>query len=186
MDGNLILELFGAITGLLYVYFEIVQKRAMWVVGGISALTYIAVFLGSGLYAATILQVCFFGMSIYGWIVWGRPAVDGDESRVKKMSRKVLFISLAISTLAYFPAALSLRYFSEDPMPYIDALTTILSLLATYWVTNKYTENWIIWIISNSIAIYLYANQGLYPTVLLYVVYLVAAVIGYWHWRKIA
>lgn len=71
-------------------------------------------------------------------------------------------------------------------MPYVDSLIAVLSLLATYWVTGKHAENWIVWIINNAIAIYLYASQGLYPTVLLYTAYLIAALIGYRHWRKIA
>jgi len=65
-------------------------------------------------------------------------------------------------------------------------LITVLSLLATYWVIGRHSENWIVWIINNAIAIYLYASQALYPTVLLYIVYLISSCIGYLHWLKLS
>ena len=37
-------EVIGAVAGFLYVILEIRQKKAMWIVGGISALFYILLF----------------------------------------------------------------------------------------------------------------------------------------------
>ncbi|MDD3033886.1 MAG: nicotinamide riboside transporter PnuC [Bacteroidales bacterium] len=186
MDSGTIVEIVGAIAGLLYVYLEIVQKSSMWIVGGISALIYITVFLDSGLYAAGFLQVCFLLMSIYGWILWRKSGDDSDSDKVKRLGRKKMLFSILATTLLYVIVTFSLINYSSDPMPFVDSLIAVLSLLATYWVTGKHAENWIVWIINNSIAIYLYASQGLYPTVLLYTVYLIAALIGYRHWRKLA
>lgn len=186
MDSGTIVEIIGAIAGLLYVYLEIVQKRSMWIVGGISALIYVTVFLDSGLYAASILQVCFLLMSIYGWILWGKSGDDSDSAKVKRLGWKKMLFSILTASLLYVVVTFLLVNYSSDPMPYIDSLIAVLSLLATYWVTGKHAENWIVWIINNAIAIYLYASQGLYPTVLLYVTYLIAALIGYRHWRKLA
>ena len=186
MDSGVIIEIIGAIAGLLYVYLEIVQKRSMWIVGGVSALIYVTVFLDSGLYAAGILQVCFLIMSIYGWILWGKSGDESDSEKVKRLGRKKMIFSILASTLLYAIVTFFLVNYSSDPMPYVDSLIAVLSLLATYWVTGKHAENWIVWIINNAIAIYLYASQGLYPTVLLYSAYFIAALIGYRHWRKLA
>ncbi len=180
----MLVEIAGAIAGLLYVYLEIIQKKSMWIVGGISALIYVTVFLDSGLYAAAILQVCFLLMSIYGWIVWGKAADEENSPKVNSLGWKKMFLSILSATLLYVVVTLILINYSSDPMPYTDSLIAVLSLLATYWVTGKHSENWIVWIINNAVAIYLYASQGLYPTVFLYVVYLLAALIGYRHWRK--
>ncbi len=182
----MIVEIVGAIAGLLYVYLEIIQKRSMWIVGGVSALIYVTVFFDSGLFAAAILQVCFLLMSIYGWILWGKAGDDENSSKVNRLGGKKFLFSILAAILLYIVVTILLINYSSDPMPYVDSLIAVLSLLATYWVTGKHTENWIIWIINNAIAIYLYASQGLYPTVLLYTVYLIAAIIGYRHWRKLA
>lgn len=186
MGNDIFIEIFGAVTGLLYVYLEIKQRRAMWIVGGISALTYIVVFLNSGLIAAMGLQFYYLGMSIYGWKKWGDKssvAYDG-KLRVSKLSGRILIFSILSSIVGYFSLAFILEKYSQDPMPKIDALIAILSMLATYWVTKKYIENWFLWILANALAVYLYINQELYATVVLYFVFLIAAVIGYLHWRK--
>jgi nicotinamide mononucleotide transporter len=185
MDQNTVIELFGAITGLVYVYLEIVQRKSMWIVGGVSALIYIVVFFASGLIAASFLQLCFFGMSIYGWFAWGRA--DGkDAPKVVNLRRNKLVASIICSLVFYVIVSFLLVKFSSDPMPYVDSLITVLSLLATYWVTGRHSENWIVWIINNAVAIYLYASQALYPTVLLYIVYLISSCIGYKHWLKLS
>lgn len=186
MGNDIFIEIFGAVTGLLYVYLEIKQRRAMWIVGGISALTYTVVFLNSGLIAAMGLQFYYLGMSIYGWEKWGDKssvAYDG-KLRVSKLSGRILIFSILSSIVGYLSLAFILEKYSQDPMPKIDALIAILSMLATYWVTKKYIENWFLWILANALSVYLYINQELYATIVLYFVFLIAAVIGYLHWRK--
>jgi len=189
MGNTLLLEIFGTLTGLLYVYLEIVQKRSMWIVGGASALTYIIVFVSKGLYAATLLQSYYLVMSIYGWIAWGKEN-DGRKEKnqpdmvVRKMSPKILLISLISALIVYLVLSRTLIFFTGDPLPKLDSLTAVLSMMATFWVTRRYIENWIIWVAVNGISIYIYATQGLFTTTVLYFAYLAAAVAGYMHWRK--
>jgi nicotinamide mononucleotide transporter len=186
MDIDIFIEIFGAVTGLIYVYLEIIQKKAMWVVGGLSAITYIIVFLNSGLIAAMGLQFYYLGMSVYGWKKWGGLKVDGEIGKptVSIISGKMFIFSLLISIMGYFVLSFILEVYSEDPMPKVDALIAVISMLATWWVTKKYIQNWILWVFADGIAVYLYINQELYATALLYLGYMAAAVAGYVHWRK--
>ena len=186
MQSDIIIEIFGAVTGLLFVYLEIRQRREMWMIGGISALIYIAVFLNSGLLAAMGLQVYYLGVSLYGWKKWGAPDKEEPDTKqtVSRMSLMVFVVSTAIAAAAYLVLAYLLKEYSKDPMPQTDAFIAAISMLATYWVTRKYIENWYLWIIANSLSLYLYINQGLYATTVLYFVYLTASFVGYIHWRK--
>ena len=65
-------EIFGAVTGVIYVLLEIKQKRAMWIVGAVSALFYTLIFLNANLFAAMGLQIYFLFASAYGWWMWSR------------------------------------------------------------------------------------------------------------------
>ncbi|EKD32480.1 MAG: hypothetical protein ACD_77C00086G0002 [uncultured bacterium] len=93
-------------------------------------------------------------------------------------------ISIAISILSYFIINWILEKYTNDPHSELDAFVTVGSMLATYWVTKKHIEHWILWIIADAVAVYLYVQQGLYATTILYVIYIIAAVAGYIHWRK--
>ncbi|HBY02029.1 MAG TPA: nicotinamide riboside transporter PnuC [Rikenellaceae bacterium] len=180
------IEIIAAVTGLLYVVLEIRQKRLMWVVGAVSSLFFMAVFFSSSLYAAMGLQVYYLFISIYGWKKWGGNNSDPALAKEVVVAMKFIpaIISIAISILSYFIINWILEKYTNDPHSELDAFVTVGSMLATYWVTKKHIEHWILWIIADAVAVYLYVQQGLYATTILYVIYIIAAVAGYIHWRK--
>jgi nicotinamide mononucleotide transporter len=51
-------------------------------------------------------------------------------------------------------------------------------------VVHKVIENWLYWIVINSISIFLYIDRELYQTAGLFALYLVLSVMGYLAWRK--
>lgn len=180
------IEVFAAVTGLLYVVLEIRQKRFMWVLGAISSLFFMAVFFSSALYAAMGLQVYYLFVSIYGWKKWGGNNSDPASASEVVVAMKPFpaFISITISFLSYFIINWILENYTSDPNAELDSVVTVVSMLATYWITKKHIENWILWIFADAVAVYLYVQQGLYATTILYVIYIIAAVAGYIHWRK--
>ena len=186
---NNVVEIFGALTGLLYVYLEIKQRRWMWIIGGISAIVYIYVFLVAGLYAMMAFQLYYVVISLYGWQQWGRSDInrEGGAESVQitvKMPRKVAAISVVIITTATLLFWQLLGKIDSDPMPFADALVVVLSMVATYGVSKKYIEHWILWIFANSLSIYVYLSQQLYATMVLYIIFVIAAFVGFCEWRK--
>ena len=51
-------------------------------------------------------------------------------------------------------------------------------------VARKVLEKWLYWIVINTISIYLYLDRGLEQTALMFMLYLVLAILGYYAWRK--
>lgn len=179
-------EIIGAVAGFIYVILEIRQKRAMWIVGGISALFYIALFFNTSLYAAAALQLYYLWASFYGWFLWRRQSkgsADEDPVIIKLNPSKII-ISLMAAFAGFFVVWFILAKFSSDPMPVSDAAIAAMSMLATYWVANRFLYHWIVWIVADIIAVYMYSSQELYATTALYLIYTVAAVAGFIHWRK--
>lgn len=179
-------EIFGALSGFLYVFLEIKQNRYMWIVGGVSALVYTIIFLNSALFASMGLQMWYVGASLYGWVKWRNQSqnIGSDEPLVAVLNKQKAIWSSILSLLGFFLLWFVLSRFSTDPMPGIDAFIASLSMLATYWVANKFIQHWMLWIVIDLFAAYMYFTQGLYITVLLYIAYTLAAVAGLYHWRK--
>jgi nicotinamide mononucleotide transporter len=67
-------ELFGAITGILYVFLEIRQNIWLWPVGIITSTVYIWIFFTSKFYADMSLQVYYLVISCVGWYWWIKGA----------------------------------------------------------------------------------------------------------------
>ena len=70
-------------------------------------------------------------------------------------------------------------------LPFLDAFTTFGAIVTTYMVAMKILENWIYWFVIDSISIYLFITRELYLTSILFLIYLVIIVFGYFRWRKI-
>jgi nicotinamide mononucleotide transporter len=70
--SNNYIEIFGAVTGILYVFLEIRQNLWLWPVGIITSAVYIYVFFTGKLYADMSLQGYYLAISVIGWYWWSR------------------------------------------------------------------------------------------------------------------
>ena len=51
-------------------------------------------------------------------------------------------------------------------------------------ITKKVLENWLYWIVIDVVSIYLYFNRDLHLTSLLFMLYTIIAIFGYFAWLK--
>ncbi len=209
------IEIFGAITGIIYVFLEIKQNIWLWPLGLVTSAIYIYVFYNTGFYADMGLQWYYLFISVYGWIIWSRErsfdaeqigttkqgAGSNEEKRLmeereeenkgagSKLSISRISLSMGLSliivtAILFFIIWIILVKFTDSTIPGWDAFTTALSITATWMLARKIIEHWYLWMIVNVVSVCLYIYKGLYPTVILFIVYGVMAIIGYLEWRK--
>jgi len=179
------LEVFGVVFSLLYLLFSIRQNILLWPSGMIAAILYMVVFYQSKFYADMGLNGYYFVISIYGWLLWSkRKSKSGEGLPVSRISLKQGMVLALITLVAFVGIGLILDRFTDSPIPYWDAFTTALSFTATWMLAKKIIEHWILWVIIDLVSMALYLYRGLYPTLLLFAVYTIMAVIGYLQWKK--
>lgn len=180
------IEIFGVVTGILYVILEVKQNRLLWPLGIITSATYVYVFFSGKFYADMGLQVYYVLISIYGWYYWSKGGArsSSGELRVSSINRKQFFILLLVFLLCWTGIYFLLDLLTDSAVPAGDSFTTAIAIVATWMLTRKIIEQWFLWIIANLVSIALYIYKGLYPTVILYAVYTGMAVYGYLEWRK--
>jgi nicotinamide mononucleotide transporter len=179
-------ELLGAILGIIYIRFSIKQNILTWPTGLLTSIIYILVFFNSRLYAAMGLQVYYVVISFYGWYYWLKGKKEDNKSLLPIQNvNKKLWIKIGVtSILIYIVILYVLIRFSDSDVPFMDSLTTSLSIVATWMLAKKFIENWIIWIFVDFMSIGLYIYKSLWPTVVLFAVYTIMAFFGYIEWRK--
>jgi len=179
------IEVLGVAFSLLYLYLSIRQNILLWPAGIISALLYMLVFFQSKFYADMGLNAYYLVISIYGWILWRRQGTkSGDGPPVTRIrSRQALILGM-ITIAGFLLIGRVLDRFTDSPIPYWDALTTAISFTATWMLARKILEHWILWILVDALSMGLYYHRGLYPTLFLFLVYTVMAVIGYRQWKN--
>jgi nicotinamide mononucleotide transporter len=187
---NLYFEIFAAAMGITYVTLEVLQKRSMWVMLFITSICYGIVYFITGLYAMMALQFYYIYMAISTFIVWGKSSRAGIKEEqsgtgieIRKLNPRVALASISVSAIAFI--ALGFIFgLTDNPRPWVDSAAAVLSMLATYWLSKKYIEQWYVWLVCNAISIWLYITQGMWPTMILYVAYTIMSIIGLILWNK--
>ncbi|WP_321299615.1 nicotinamide riboside transporter PnuC [Marinifilum fragile] len=180
-----IVEIIGTISGLLFLYLEIKQNKWLWPVGLLTSVMYIYVFFVAKLYADMSLQFYYVFISIYGWVLWSRGVNKSDDQLpVVRLSRALFLTLFGASMLIYVFIAYILVNFTDASIPYWDAFTTALSIVATWMLARKILEQWLVWVVVNAVSMGLYIYKGLYPTTVLFFFYTVLALVGYLQWKK--
>ncbi|MEV0719479.1 nicotinamide riboside transporter PnuC [Asanoa sp. NPDC050611] len=176
-------ELLGFLTGVLNVWLVARQRISNWPVGILNVALLMLVFWTAGLYADAGLQILYVLLGLYGWWSWLYGGEHRSRLRVGDTSPGE-WVALAIAGVA-LTAALTvfLDRATDSTVPFPDAVTTTLSLLATYGQTRKRWESWWLWIAADLIYIPLYAYKGLYLTAALYLIFLTLCVFGLRQWR---
>jgi nicotinamide mononucleotide transporter len=178
-------EIAGVVFSLLYLWLSIRRNILLWPVGIVSAILYIIVFYRSRFYADMGLNVYYFFISIYGWITWsGITTGDRGSLNVSRSSARLWLILSPLTLFFFIIIGFFLQRFTDSPIPFWDAFTTALSITATWMLTRKILEHWLIWIIVDLVSMGLYIYRGLYPTSLLFLVYTIIAIIGFFEWKK--
>lgn len=193
LNKDLVIEIFGATTGLLYLFFSIKQRIWLWPLGIFTSAIYIYVFFAARFYADMGLQVYYLIISIYGWYYWlkGNGARRGGEApdetavlAVKKTPSRYLPLLLLTFVILFAGIAWILHEFTDSDIPVWDAFTTAGSIVATWMLARKLLEHWLIWIVVDAVSMGLYIYKELYPTVLLFAVYTAMAMVGFISWRN--
>lgn len=177
-------EAFGFGTGAVCVWLVAKQHILNWPIGIANNLFFLLLFATSGLYADAGLQVLYILLAVYGWWAWLYGGSDHASLRVGKTDRQTalgLGLGIVAGTAALYAL---LTHVTNSNVPAWDALTTALSLAATYGQTRKQLESWILWMAADVIYVPLYATKGLWLTSALYVGFFLLCLNGYISWHR--
>lgn len=178
------LEVIGACLGIIYVILATKQNIWCWYAGIINVIIYIFVFIDARLYGDMALQILYLLMSFYGIYKWKFSKTNTDnELKITNIGKKQFLYLLIITIILSVGFGYILTYTNTD-VPRWDGITTALGLVGTWMTARKFIENWLVWIIANSLCVALYFYKELYPTVGFYAIITILAIIGYFKWKK--
>jgi nicotinamide mononucleotide transporter PnuC len=177
-------EVLGFATGAVNVWLVVRQHIANWPIGIANVVLLGLIFVDGGLYADAGLQVVYVVLQAWGWWEWLYGGQERSERVVQRTSR-IEWAGIAVAgTAATGLLTWGLSTWTDSNVPFWDALTTAISLAATYGQSRKLLESWWLWITADLIYIPLYAYKHLDLTSALYVVFLALCVAGLLAWRK--
>ncbi len=166
-------------AGVIYVLLIMRQQRLGWVFGGISAAILMVLAARARLPMNALLQASYVIAAVYGWWSWSRGEAVKPIAFWRRRGHAVALVACVVVSLVL---ARLLAMDGTSAFPFTDSLVACMGLVATWMVARVYIENWLYWIVVDTVSIYLFFSQGLVVASILYVLFLVIATVGFFNW----
>ena len=178
----------------------------------INAVTTGIIGLYNDLYGQFILNIFItLPLLIYGFIAWKKNMAlnKSKDIIIRKFNLKQLIIALICSIIIWIVYGLFLTFLpqiaynifnihiSKDPQIILDSFTCVMTIMATYLTGKRFIEQWIFWIVFNSISIIMFIIQSIgvsitnpsmlvadFSDILSLLQYIIGVTYGYILWRK--
>lgn len=178
------IEVIAFISGILNIYLITRCSLWNWFFGVITVLLYSVIFFNTKLYADMGLQGVFLVFQFYGLYQWCYGNKGKKPLTIQVMSQSTYFSFSLIAITLFFIISFILKYNTDSTTIYPDAAITSFSLIAQWMMSKKYLQHWILWILIDVFSICLYINKGLYLTAVLYSIFMLLCVKGYYQWKE--
>jgi nicotinamide mononucleotide transporter len=173
------------ITAIIYVVLAARENVWGWAWGIVScALWAYASFAFYDLWLDALLQLFYVAMGFAGLYRW---KFGNKHQEILPITRMWwvhhLHVVLIGGLMAFF-----FGYFFDEYTPaaatYLDAFTTVFSVITTFILVQKKLENWLYWVVVDATYAYLYFSRGAYLFALLMVAYTIIAAFAFFDWRR--
>jgi len=181
MNKLLILELISVVLNITFLFLLIKEKKACWIYGILGSLSGAFVVYAQHLYSESILYAFYAVVGVYAWFIWNNKESNSFEIQRIKTSALVLVLLAGISLSLCLGYSMSK---TDATKPYLDALSTIFGVFATFLEIYKYYVAWFFWVIINLYSLWLYATSGLHFYAVQMLIYSVLSFYGLWQWNK--
>jgi nicotinamide mononucleotide transporter len=169
--------------GLACVWLTVRRHIACWPTGLVMVALYIVVFHQARLYSDMLLQMVYVVLQLYGWHAWLYGGPERKPLAVSRLPARQIAPWLILCGAGTILLGRTMHRCTDASFPYLDALTTVASLIAQWLMGRKVLESWLVWIFVDVISIGLYVAKELYLTAGLYSIFLVLATWGWAEWR---
>lgn len=177
-------------TGVLCVILAAKGNIWTYLFGMYNTFGYAYLAFNNGLFGEMGLNLLFFApMNIVGFIMW-RNRMSGSIVQMRGLRGKDKILTAIICVLGSIALGIGLSLIKGQNTPYIDAITDILSIVATFLMVWRYKEQWLLYIILNIFTIVMWSIRTVNGSpdgammIVMWSAYLVNAVYGYYNWNK--
>ena len=168
----------AAATGMMYTILAGKGKPSCFLFGLINTPLYAWIAFNAGYYGDLSLNIYYFIMMFPGLAAWLHHRSSIPESgivrtRLSNKGRLRLFAACAVGILALW----GILHLINGNRPFCDAVTNILSIAAMLLTVRRAIEEWVLWIIVNSVEVFMWwkawcAGEGSISVLLMWLLFL--------------
>ena len=180
------LEITAVIFGILSVWFAKKNNILVFPTGIINTSIYVYLLWKWSLLGDMMINGYYVVMSVYGWYVWTRKNEGTDEFPISRITKKEKGLAFVIFTLTIAFVVAVYLFFNKFTTwsAYVDTIVTGIFFVGMWLMAKRKIENWILWIIGNTISVPMYFFKGYTFTSIQYIIFTIIAIYGYLEWKK--
>lgn len=176
------------ISGVICVVLTAKGKISSYLFNFIQMITYMFICWGTSLYLEFSEQVFYFIACIFGVILWKRNMHKTSEGAEEVKAKKFSIREWLITIIAVIIGTFSFGYIGAligSTLSYLDAVTTVLAIIAQILMVLRYREQWAMWIAIDVASLILFVLLGNWAMVAMYVAWSINAFYGWYNWTKL-
>jgi len=177
-------EALAVALAIAYLLLAMRESLWCWCCAFISTAIYTFIFWDVSLLMQSGLNVFYMAMAVYGWWQWRKGGARHQGVAIHRWRPVAHIQVISLILLVTLISGYLLAENTQAVWPYVDAFTTWASVVTTWMVARKVLENWLYWIVIDLVSAVLYFDRELYLTALLFSVYVVIVIFGYFSWKK--
>ena len=173
-------------SGIAGVWLSIKERLLAWPLFILCYAAYVYISFRGNYYAFGGMNIIFVGVASYGWLKWASPGKEAEDrlavSHVAPGLWPIIGLLILTGTVGI---GWLLSTTGEARLPYFDAFATSSALVAQWMLSRKHIESWAFWIASDCIYLGFFFKDRVWPSVLLFAVFMNLAVKGWREWNAI-
>lgn len=188
--GDTVLGILASLTGVTCTILCGMGRVSNYFFGAINIVLYAIVAWKAKYYGEVMLNLLYyFPTNIIGWVVWSRHLDEGkNEVDKNRMTRRQELLLAVISVVGVLGYSWLLKVLGGN-LPLVDSISTVLSVIAQILLIKRFMEQWVIWIIVDTVSVIMwiaafFTGGESVAVLMMWSVYLANGVIMFVKWLK--
>lgn len=177
------------ISGCICVALTAKGKISSYIFNFIQMITYMIICWDFALYLEFGEQVFYFIVCIFGVFMWKKNMNKNEDGTMQVKAKKFAPWQWIVTVMIVAWTTWLLGYFGAEvlgsTLPYLDAMTVALAVLAQLLMVWRYREQWVCWIVIDITTLIMFIILGQWSMVAMYVAWTINAIYGWYNWTKL-
>ena len=177
------------ISGCICVALTAKGKISSYIFNFIQMITYMIICWDFALYLEFGEQVFYFIVCIFGVFMWKKNMNKNEDGTMQVKAKKFAPWQWIVTVVIVAWTTWLLGYFGAEvlgsTLPYLDAMTVALAVLAQLLMVWRYREQWVCWIVIDITTLIMFIILGQWSMVAMYVAWTINAIYGWYNWTKL-
>ena len=177
------------ISGVICVVLTAKGKISSYLFNFIQMITYMIICWNARLFLEFGEQIFYFGACILGVFLWKKNMKKNDDGTEQVIAKKFKPWHWMATIIVTAVTTILLGTFGDSilgsTLPYLDAFTVALAVIAQLLMVWRYREQWAIWIVINISSLVMFVMLKQWSMVAMYVAWTINAFYGWYNWSKL-